>query len=88
MASSILRISSDENWSIRDIDLERARCYSLDKFNQEARMSIFSNKLVVGIVCIVAGLLILPFLSLPTIVAWIIGIFLIVYGVVVLMGNK
>ncbi len=51
-------------------------------------MSIFSNKLVVGIVCIVAGFLILPFLSLPTIVAWIIGIFLVVYGVLVLMGKK
>ena len=51
-------------------------------------MNIFSNKLVVGIVSIVAGLLILPFLSLPSIVAWIIGIFLIIYGILVLMGKK
>ena len=51
-------------------------------------MSIFSNKLVVGIVCILAGFLILPFLSLPTIVVVIIGIFLIVYGILVLMGKS
>jgi hypothetical protein len=50
-------------------------------------MSIFSNKWVVAIVCIVAGFLILPFLSLPTIVAWIIGIFLIVYGILVILGK-
>ncbi|MDD5605433.1 MAG: hypothetical protein WC231_05165 [Dehalococcoidales bacterium] len=51
-------------------------------------MGIFSNKLVVAIVCIVAGFLILPFLSLPTIISWIIGIFLIVYGILVLMGKS
>ncbi|MDD4794266.1 MAG: hypothetical protein WC075_06040 [Dehalococcoidales bacterium] len=51
-------------------------------------MSIFSNKLVIGIICILAGFLILPFLSLPTIVVWIIGIFLIVYGILVLMGKS
>ena len=51
-------------------------------------MGIFSNKLVIGIICILAGLLILPFLSLPTIVAWIIGIFLVVYGILVLLGKK
>jgi len=51
-------------------------------------MSIFSNKLLVGIVCIVAGFLILPFLSLPSIIGWIIGIFLIIYGVLALLGKK
>ena len=51
-------------------------------------MGIFSNKLLVSIVCIVAGFLILPFLSLPSVVGWIIGIFLIVYGVLVLLGKK
>jgi len=51
-------------------------------------MGIFSNKLVVGIVCIVAGFLILPFLSLPSIIAWIIGIFLIIYGILALLGKK
>lgn len=51
-------------------------------------MGIFSNKLIVGIVCIIAGFLILPFLSLPSVVSWIIGIFLIVYGVLALMGKK
>ncbi|HAS04695.1 MAG TPA: DUF3096 domain-containing protein [Dehalococcoidia bacterium] len=44
--------------------------------------------MVVAIVCIVAGFLILPFLSLPSIISWIIGIFLIVYGVLVLLGKK
>ncbi|MFA5760856.1 MAG: hypothetical protein WC877_03760 [Dehalococcoidales bacterium] len=51
-------------------------------------MGIFSNKMVVAIVCIIAGFLILPFLPLPEIISWIIGIFLIVYGVLVLLGKK
>ena len=51
-------------------------------------MGIFSNKMVFTIVCIIAGFLILPFLSLPEIISWIIGIFLIVYGVLVLLGKK
>jgi uncharacterized membrane protein HdeD (DUF308 family) len=51
-------------------------------------MEIFSNKVVVAIVCIIAGLLILPFLSIPEILAWIVGIFLIVYGILVLLGKK
>ncbi|NLT28594.1 MAG: DUF3096 domain-containing protein [Dehalococcoidales bacterium] len=44
--------------------------------------------MVVAIVCIIAGFLILPFLPLPEIISWIIGIFLIVYGVLVLLGKK
>jgi uncharacterized membrane protein HdeD (DUF308 family) len=51
-------------------------------------MAIFSNKLVIGIVCIVAGFLILPFLSLPSVIGWIIGIFLIIYGILVLLGKS
>ena len=58
------------------------------RLSKEVDMGIFSNKMVVGIVCIVAGFLILPFLSLPTIVVWIIGIFLIVYGILVLLGKS
>jgi uncharacterized membrane protein HdeD (DUF308 family) len=61
---------------------------NLSTKHKERDMGIFSNKLVVAIVCIVAGFLILPFLSLPTIISWIIGIFLIVYGILVLMGKS
>jgi len=51
-------------------------------------MAIFSNKIVVAIICIIVGILILPFIGLPSILAWIIGIVLIVYGVLVLIGKK
>jgi uncharacterized membrane protein HdeD (DUF308 family) len=51
-------------------------------------MKFLANKLVVGIVCIIVGILILPFIGLPAVLAWIIGIILIIYGVLVLMGKK
>jgi len=51
-------------------------------------MGIFANKFLVAIICIVVGILILPFIGLPSILAWIIGIVLIVYGVLVLLGKK
>ncbi len=70
------------------IDSSNAQCYGLDNFIQEVDMEIFSNKLVVGIVSIVAGLLILPILSLPSIVAWVVGIFLVVYGILLLIGKS
>lgn len=51
-------------------------------------MGILANKLVTAVICIIVGVLILPFIGLPSILAWIIGIVLIVYGVLVLMGKK
>jgi hypothetical protein len=50
-------------------------------------MGIFSNKWVVAAICIIGGFLILPFLSLPEIVTWIVGILLIVYGVLVVISK-
>ena len=49
-------------------------------------MSIFSNKIVVAIVAVIAGVLII--VGLSNILRWIIGIVLIVYGALVLMGKK
>ncbi len=49
-------------------------------------MSIFSNRVLVAIICILAGILIIT--GLPAIVQWIIGIVLIVYGILVLVGRR
>ncbi|MFC1870820.1 DUF3096 domain-containing protein [Chloroflexota bacterium] len=43
------------------------------------------SKMVMGLIAIVAGLLVLIF---PTIIQWVIGIFLIVYGILILLGKK
>ena len=48
-------------------------------------MSFLANKLVLGIIAIVAGIIVLVF---PTIIQWIIGIFLIVYGILILLGKR
>jgi len=40
---------------------------------------------VIGIMAIIAGILILIF---PAILAWIVGIFLIIYGILTLLGRK
>ena len=54
--------------------------------NEEAAMSIFSNKIMVAVVAIIAGVLII--VGLSAILRWIVGIVLIVYGILVLMGKK
>ena len=43
------------------------------------------NKMLTGIIAIIAGLLII---FVPHILQWVIGIFLIVMGVMMLMGKK
>jgi cytochrome c biogenesis protein CcdA len=44
-----------------------------------------SNNVVIGILAIVAGLLILAF---PELLRWVVGIFLIVWGILTLLGKK
>jgi len=48
-------------------------------------MAFLANKMVMGIIAIVAGIIVLIW---PGIIAWVIGIFLIVYGVLILLGKK
>jgi uncharacterized membrane protein HdeD (DUF308 family) len=48
-------------------------------------MSFLANKMLMGIIAIVAGIIVLIW---PGIIAWVIGIFLIVYGVLILLGKK
>jgi len=43
------------------------------------------SNIVLGVIAIVAGLLILIF---PHLLAWIIGIFLIVWGILTMLGKK
>jgi uncharacterized membrane protein HdeD (DUF308 family) len=43
------------------------------------------SKVVLGVIAIVAGILILVF---PHLLAWIVGIFLLVWGVLTLLGKK
>ena len=44
-----------------------------------------NNKTLIGILAIVAGLLVI---FVPHMVVWVIGIFLIVWGILVLMGKN
>ncbi len=48
-------------------------------------MGFLANKMVMGIIAIVAGIIVLIW---PAIIAWVIGIFLIVYGILILLGKK
>ena len=48
-------------------------------------MAFLANKMVVGIIAIVAGIIVLIW---PAIISWVIGIFLIVYGILILLGKK
>jgi len=48
-------------------------------------MAFLVNKMVMGIIAIVAGIIVLIW---PDIIAWVIGIFLIVYGILILLGKK
>jgi len=48
-------------------------------------MSFLANKMLMGIIAIVAGIIVLIW---PGIIAWVIGIFLIVYGILILLGKK
>ena len=48
-------------------------------------MTFFASKMVMGIIAIIAGILIL---ILPQIIGWIVGIFLIVNGILLVLGKK
>ena len=48
-------------------------------------MALLANKMVMGIIAIVAGIIVL---INPAIIAWVIGIFLIVYGILMILGKK
>ena len=48
-------------------------------------MAFLANKMFMGIVAIIAGIIVLVW---PGIIAWVIGIFLIVYGILILLGKK
>jgi len=48
-------------------------------------MTFFASKMVMGIIAIVAGILVLIF---PNIIGWIVGIFLIVNGILLVLGKK
>jgi uncharacterized membrane protein HdeD (DUF308 family) len=48
-------------------------------------MGFIANKMVMGIIAIVAGIIVLIW---PAIIAWVIGIFLIVYGILMMLGKK
>ena len=48
-------------------------------------MRSVDNGIVMGIIAIVAGIIVLIW---PAIIAWVIGIFLIVYGILILLGKK
>jgi uncharacterized membrane protein HdeD (DUF308 family) len=50
-----------------------------------SKISILKGGVVIGIIAIVAGLLVLIW---PELVRWIIGIFLIVWGVLALINKK
>ncbi len=48
-------------------------------------MAFLANKMVMGIIAIVAGIIVLIW---NEIIALVIGIFLIVYGILILLGKK
>ena len=48
-------------------------------------MAFLANKMFMGIIAIVAGIIVLIW---PAIIAWVIGIFLIVYGILWILGKK
>ena len=48
-------------------------------------MTFTVNKMVMGIIAIIAGILVLVF---PAILGWIIGIFLIVNGILLIVGKS
>ena len=48
-------------------------------------MGFLANKVAMGVIAIVAGIIVLVW---PAIIAWIIGIFLIVYGILLLLGRR
>ena len=48
-------------------------------------MSFLANKMFMGILAIVAGIMVLIW---PAIIAYVIGIFLIVHGILILIGKK
>ena len=48
-------------------------------------MKFLASKMFMGIIAIIAGILILIF---PNIIGWVVGILLIVYGILLVLGKK
>ncbi len=48
-------------------------------------MGFLANKVTMGIIAVIAGILILV---IPAILGWIVGIFLIVNGILLILGKK
>ena len=48
-------------------------------------MNFLASKMVMGIIAVIAGILILVF---PAILGWIVGLFLIVNGILLILGKK
>ncbi|MFC1912916.1 DUF3096 domain-containing protein [Chloroflexota bacterium] len=48
-------------------------------------MNIVMSKMAMGIIAIIAGILVL---AVPAILGWVVGIVLIVYGILILIGKK
>ena len=48
-------------------------------------MSFLTSKMAMGIIAVIAGILILV---VPAILGWIVGIFLIVNGILLILGKK
>ena len=48
-------------------------------------MSFLASKMAMGIIAVIAGILILV---IPDIIGWIVGIFLIVNGILLILGKK
>ncbi len=48
-------------------------------------MGMLGNKVIVGIIAIIAGIIVLV---QPEIIAWVIGIFLIIWGILTILGKK
>jgi uncharacterized membrane protein HdeD (DUF308 family) len=57
---------------------------STSEDRKEGRM-LGLSKIVIGVIAVVAGLLILLF---PDMLRWIVGIFLIVWGILTMLGKK
>ena len=47
-------------------------------------MKLQKNAIIIGIIAIIAGIIILVY---PAILGWIVGIFLIIYGILALLGR-
>ncbi len=59
--------------------------FALSKCKEEVRMGLLANRLLMGIIAIVAGIIILIW---PAVLVWVVAIILIVYGILMILGKK